>query len=103
MLAQAVYDGKFYGEAFNFSPERAVSVLELVAIMQKQMNCMHLKPIIENNAVGEIHSQYLDATKATENLEWQPSFSLEDGLRETIDWYSNFFDFTKELTKVTGR
>ncbi len=101
VLAQAVYDGKFYGEAFNFSPERAVTVLEIISILQKQMNCMHLKPVIENNATGEIHSQYLDSTKAQQNLGWQPAFSLEEGLMETISWYRQFFHSTKELTKVT--
>lgn len=99
-LAEAVYNGKYHGEAFNFSPEKAVSVLDLVSILQKQMNCVHLKPKIENNAVGEIHSQYLDANKAIDNLDWRPAFTLEEGLAETIEWYKDFFAHTKELTKV---
>ncbi len=103
MLAEAVCGGKFHGEAFNFSPERAVSVIELVTILQKQMNCLSLKPIIENNAVGEIHSQYLDSAKASKKLNWQPAFRLEDGLLETIDWYRKFLPVAKEFSKVIGR
>lgn len=100
-LAQAVYERQFLGEAFNFSPERAVDVLELVSILQKQTNCTHLKPIIENNATGEIHSQYLDSTKAQKRLDWQPSYSLEKGLAETIDWYRNFLSITGEFSEAT--
>jgi CDP-glucose 4,6-dehydratase len=55
------------------------------------MNCAHLKPDIRNTAKGEIHSQYLDANKAQASLHWQPQFSLEAGLKETIAWYTNYF------------
>ncbi len=98
-LAQKVYEGQFNGHAFNFSPERAVSVLELVSILQKQTNCNHLKPIIENIATGEIHSQYLDSTKARQNLDWLPAYSLEAGLAETIQWYDKFFSYIGESSK----
>jgi CDP-glucose 4,6-dehydratase len=101
-LAQAVHEGNFFGEAFNFSPQRAVSVLELVAIIQKQMNCQQLKPIVKNNANGEIHSQYLDSAKARQNLNWHPTFSLEDGLAETIDWYRQYFNLNTELSKAAA-
>lgn len=36
--------------------------------------------------VGEVLATYLDSTKAAELLDWQPSVSLEDGLRATVDW-----------------
>lgn len=75
------------GEAFNFSPQSAISVLELVAHIQRLMGCEHLRPDIRATARGEIHSQYLDAAKAQRVLGWQPRFSLDQGLAETIDWY----------------
>jgi CDP-glucose 4,6-dehydratase len=90
-LAQAVYEGHFHGEAFNFSPERAVTVLEIVATLQKKMNCPELKPVVENSAAGEIHSQYLDSSKARQKLSWQPTYALEHGLTETIAWYRHYF------------
>ncbi len=75
------------GQAFNFSPERAVSVLELVAAIQELMGCADIKPQVLNTAVGEIHSQYLSADKARSILSWQPQRTLHAGLRETIAWY----------------
>ena len=46
---------------------------------------------ILNQASGEIKDQYLSIEKAQKVLKWTPHHSLEDGLRETIDWYLSFF------------
>lgn len=99
-LAKAVYDGQALGEAFNFSPEVPVSVIELVSLIQERMNAKHLKPIIENTARGEIHDQYLDSDKARKKLKWQTKYSLTEGLNETIDWYRDFLTYTGEVDKT---
>jgi len=84
------------GEAFNFSPECALSVLDLVARIQRLMGCEHLVPDIQSTAQGEIHSQYLDSAKAHQVLGWRPLFSLDDGLRETISWYADYLSHVDE-------
>ena len=78
------------GEAFNFSNETPVSVLELVERILQLMNS-DLKPIIRNEATKEIRQQYLDAQKARNVLDWHPIFGLDEGLKRTIDWYKEFF------------
>jgi hypothetical protein len=40
-----------------------MTVLELVERIQDLMDCRHIPLDIRNTAVGEIHSQYLDASK----------------------------------------
>lgn len=89
-VAECLDDSQVQGQAFNFSPERAVSVLELVRILQDLMHCQHLSPDIRNVAQGEIHSQYLSSDKARGTLGWHPEFTLEKGLSETIEWYRQF-------------
>lgn len=78
------------GGAFNFSPERALTALELVDLIRRVMQCEHIEPDIQNTAQGEIHSQYLDATRAHDTLGWRPQFTLEQGLAETVAWYRAF-------------
>jgi CDP-glucose 4,6-dehydratase len=78
------------GEAFNFSNELQVTVLELV---QRILALMHsnLQPMVRNEARNEIQHQYLSAAKARRVLGWSPLFTLEQGLDLTIQWYQEFF------------
>jgi CDP-glucose 4,6-dehydratase len=78
------------GQAFNFSNETQVTVVELVKRILKLMSS-DLKPDIRNEAANEIKHQYLSAKKARQVLRWEPLFSLDEGLRRTIEWYQDFF------------
>jgi CDP-glucose 4,6-dehydratase len=78
------------GEAFNFSNELRITVLELVETILAAMGS-DLKPDVRNEASNEIKSQYLDAAKARRVLNWSPSFTLETGLQATIRWYEQYF------------
>jgi CDP-glucose 4,6-dehydratase len=89
-LAEHMDRPNIMGEAFNFSNEAQISVLSLVKTILSVMNKTELEPIILNETLHEIHHQYLSAEKAKKLLEWKPRYSLEDGLRETIQWYRNF-------------
>jgi CDP-glucose 4,6-dehydratase len=90
MLAEKLaQDPGLRGEAFNFSNETQVTVLELVETLLDLMGS-HLKPEVRNEASHEIRHQSLSARKAREQLGWQPLFTLEEGLRKTVPWYSNF-------------
>ncbi|OLP18648.1 sugar dehydratase [Leptolyngbya sp. 'hensonii'] len=90
-LAECLEDERVAGEGFNFSQEAPLTVLQLVDTLRSLMHCEAILPLVQANARGEIHSQHLSALKARTLLEWQPRFSLEEGLRETIDWYRQFF------------
>lgn len=90
-LAECLGDGRVQGEAFNFSTEKPMTVLEMVNVIQKLMDCEHIGTDIRNCVEGEIRSQYLSAAKARDTLKWEPGFNLESGLRETVAWYRAFF------------
>jgi CDP-glucose 4,6-dehydratase len=90
------------GKAFNFSMEIRISVLELIQKVLALMNARQLDPVILNQAQGEIREQYLDCTRAKQVLGWAPRFSLEDGLRKTIDWYVALYQDTVRLEEVSG-
>lgn len=78
------------GQAFNFSNEDPTTVLELVKQILTLMDS-DLEPDIRSEATNEIRQQYLSSAKAREMLGWQPLFTLDEGLRKTIEWYRNFF------------
>jgi CDP-glucose 4,6-dehydratase len=90
-LAEKMEDSQIHGEAFNFSNELQIPVLELVQKILKLMGRTDLKPVVLNQASNEIKHQYLAAGKAREMLGWKPSYNLDDALKETIAWYTEFF------------
>jgi len=89
-LAEGVERADVRGEAFNFSPEKPLTVLEIVAALLRLLGRADLEPVIVNNARAEIHDQYLDSAKASRLLGWKPRWSLDSGLTETISWYRRF-------------
>jgi len=77
------------GQAFNFSNETPVTVLELVGKILEAMGS-NIKADVRDEASNEIREQFLNSTKARKLLGWQPLFTLEEGLQRTIEWYRAF-------------
>jgi nucleoside-diphosphate-sugar epimerase len=79
------------GEAFNFGGGYPISVRDLVKLISRLFDGQEREPIFHGRQ-KEIHvHKCLDTEKAQRALGWKPSISLEDGLRETIDWYKGFW------------
>ncbi|MEC1688597.1 GDP-mannose 4,6-dehydratase [Bacillus mojavensis] len=90
LLAEKIEELNLAGEAFNFSNEIQLTVLELVEKILKKMNS-NLKPKVLNQGSNEIKHQYLSAEKARKLLNWTPAYTIDEGLEKTIGWYTEFF------------
>ena len=77
------------GQAYNFSNEIQVTVLDLVRKILRAMGS-DLEPDVRNEASNEIIHQYLSAAKARDDLGWSPLFDLDGALVATIAWYKEF-------------
>jgi CDP-glucose 4,6-dehydratase len=87
-LAEQMHRPDVVGEAFNFSDEKPLSVVEMTKHILVAAGRPDLEPIIKGEAFNEIPEQYLAAAKARRLLEgWKPSFGIEDGLARTVGWY----------------
>ena len=82
------------GMAYNFGTDDPVSALEMVENILNTAGDNNVKPIIQNAASNEIQDQYLSSKLAEERLGWKAEYSLQDGLRETFEWYSAFLSQT---------
>ena len=89
-LAERLPEEPFVGQDFNFGTETPLSVVELVDRILEAMGKTNLVPKILNQASHEIREQYLDCSKAKKMLNWQPKRSFNEGLKETIAWYTNW-------------
>jgi CDP-glucose 4,6-dehydratase len=74
------------GEAFNFSLEQPLTVLEVVAAVLRLMDST-LTPDVLGAPTHDIPRQFLSSAKARQRLGWRPRVGFESGLVETIDWY----------------
>jgi len=93
LLAEKIDELSLQGESFNFSNEVQLTVLELTNKILKLMGREDLAPVILNEAKSEIGHQYLSAEKAKRVLGWQARYTIDEGLKETIDWYQEFFKY----------
>ena len=89
LAEQLAHDPHLRGEAFNFSDEKPLTVLEMAEAILRLMGS-DLTPVICSAASNEIPQQYLSAAKARQVLGWKPQCGLEEGLRRTIAWYRSF-------------
>jgi CDP-glucose 4,6-dehydratase len=81
-------ENNFSGEAFNFSNEDPRDVMSVVERILVCMKC-NLNPKVLDNGKNEIKDQYLSSKKARIWLNWEPKFTFDDGIKETISWYKN--------------
>jgi len=89
-LAEAVRTrSELHGEAFNFSNEIQLTVLDLTRKILDAMGSS-LEPDVRADARAEIGHQWLSAAKARKHLAWAPAFDLESGLARTIPWYEEY-------------
>ena len=71
-----------------------MTVLELTERILSRMD-LDLEPIVRNEASNEIRHQYLSAAKARRELQWNPLFTLDEGLDRTIAWYTDFLEASR--------
>jgi CDP-glucose 4,6-dehydratase len=97
LLAEKMEQPEIHGTAFNFSNETQVSVLQLVERILAAMGRNDLPPLVLDDVRAEIKHQYLSAGRARRVLGWQPRFTLDEGLRETIAWYRDAMSQPRSL------
>jgi len=89
ILAEKLNRPKLAGEAFNFSDENPITVINLVKKIYEAAGARENYKIL-NQAKYEIPHQYLASRKARKVLCWRPQVSLAQGLNMTIAWYRWF-------------
>jgi CDP-glucose 4,6-dehydratase len=87
------------GQAFNFSNESQVSVIDIVELILRKMQSS-LHPEVLNRASNEIRHQFLSAARARTVLDWQPRFTLESGLDRTLEWYREFLSAPSAMAQA---
>jgi len=70
---------------FNIGTGQSVSLNELVETTMELMGRQDLKPEYAQPRAGDVAHSLADITRAKEVLGWEPAYSLEQGLKTTIE------------------
>lgn len=92
-------DRSLVGHAFNLGSDRPMSALEMVEAILAAMDSP-LRPLILDEAKGEIPDQHLDGAKARTLLGWSGGIPLEEALARTVAWYAAHEQATAGTTRV---
>ena len=90
LLAEKLRKLNLGGEAFNFSDENPITVVEFVKKIYRAAGINPRYKIL-NKAKYEIKHQYLASKKARKILGWKPRHDLAGGLGLTVGWYRDYF------------
>jgi CDP-glucose 4,6-dehydratase len=91
-LSEVSQSKNLNGEAFNFSRDEPLSVLELYREISITVTGKYVEPEIKNSAKSEIKDQHLSNRKAHSILGWKSSMNLQNGLEKTFNWYRTFLE-----------
>jgi CDP-glucose 4,6-dehydratase len=94
-LAEQTEARNIQGEAYNFSRDEPLSVLDIYREVCSVVVGKYVEPKILSTTMAEIKDQHLDSSKAREELGWKSTVTLEKGITKTFDWYLNYFKDNK--------
>jgi CDP-glucose 4,6-dehydratase len=90
-FAEEMHAKKLFGEAFNLGTNKPLSVLKVLAMIEKATGKSLEKKIL-GRGEHEIRDQYLAAKKIQKVLGWKPTHSPQQGFEKTTRWYKRYFD-----------
>lgn len=71
--------------AFNVAPGTSHTLLDLLAALGNLIGVVP-DPVFVASRPGDVHRSQADASAAAAALGWRSTWSLEEGLRATLDW-----------------
>ena len=95
LLMNKLKNTKLSLRIYNVSSKFNYSVKEIVNMILIEMNSLHKKPIIKNYSKKEINFQRLNFSKITRELKWKPKTKIQHGIKETINWYKQYYNFLR--------
>jgi len=73
------------GEVINVATGQRTSLNELLRVLNRLVN-VNVRPTYKETRAGDVRDSQADISKAKALLGYEPTVSLEDGLRHTLDW-----------------
>jgi dTDP-glucose 4,6-dehydratase len=85
------------GEVYNLGGRSERNNIEVVRTILKQIGKPESLITFVEDRKGHDLRYAIDSTKAEQELGWNRTYTFEDGIKETIDWYVNNQDWIDDI------
>jgi CDP-glucose 4,6-dehydratase len=101
-LAQALDRPWLHGQAYNCGTDAPMSVLEMTRLILSLSSYPNLEPVVLDEVRNEIKDQYLDSAKIRGEIGWQPTYTREHALKQTMAWYAAYLGIPYGEARAPG-
>ena len=77
-------------EVFNLGNHNPVQLEYFISVIEKELGMQAVRNYMDIQP-GDVPKTYADIDKTMEKLGWQPTTSIEAGIRKFIEWYREYF------------
>jgi len=104
-LTQKMYNDPIkYAQPWNFGPlitNPHVKVNELISEIITNWGSGNWIDSSDKNEPHEANLLMLDSSKAINNLDWHPVYSIKESISETVGWYKEFYKNHENMEEFT--
>lgn len=86
------------GEVYNIGGNNEKANIEIVKLIIKALGKTENLIKYVKDRPGHDRRYAIDNTKITTELGWKPSYTFEEGIKETIEWYLNNMEWMESVT-----
>lgn len=83
----AAFTPHISNEVFNVGSGRNISLLKVAQKLLELFKKEYLEPQFISPRPGDVRDSLADISKAKELLDYQPKYSFDLGIKETVDWF----------------
>lgn len=86
------------GEIYNIGGNNEKENIEIVKIILNYLGKSESLISYVSDRLGHDRRYAIDNSKITNELDWSPAYTFEEGVKLTIDWYLSNVDWIKSIT-----
>lgn len=92
-----LHKGK-YGEVYNIGGNNEKANIDIVNLIIQFFGKSESLIKYVKDRPGHDRRYAIDNTKITTQLGWEPKYTFDEGIKETIEWYSSNIDWIDDIT-----
>lgn len=96
-IATVLEKGK-QGEVYNIGGNNEKANIEIVRLILRELGKPESLITYVKDRPGHDRRYAIDNTKITTELDWAPTYTFEQGMYETIQWYLHNMDWVERIT-----